>query len=227
MITPYKYRYLLGSEAIRTKDGKYQVYHNGKRIEIENREVEFMAPYDDEGNPMKLTKSEFNKIVEGTMGIIRTYGEFEDEYNGPKYEYLIHTWGGFYNDQYKKYHNFKPGYVWFDTAEERDNYLKVLKNIEETFNCRMLTYTLAEGFHTRNETVLHRVVKYKGKLIYSENNLGYDFPIDGGVEYIMEWKWTPGCNDYAAIDDESKLKDVEIIAEWITGAKVIANFEDK
>ena len=73
MITPYKYRYKLGRETVRTKNNKYQVYHNGVRHEIESKEVEFMSDH-------KLTTEEFNKTVAGTVGIIEVKGEFEMEH---------------------------------------------------------------------------------------------------------------------------------------------------
>ncbi len=32
-----------------------------------------------------------------------------------KYEYLLQTWGGFYNDEHVAIHGKEPGYLWFDT----------------------------------------------------------------------------------------------------------------
>lgn len=145
--------------------------------------------------------------------------------NKPKYEYIVHTWGGFYNDQYKRIHHFEPGYKWFDNEFERDQYVSVLKSYEEKLNARHLMVVLDEGYHTHIKTILHRVVKYKGEFIYSEYDMGYAYPMDA-AEYHMEYKWTPGFNDYAAIedsDDEEQLKQVEIISEWITGAKLVSN----
>jgi hypothetical protein len=79
MITPYRYRYTLGSEAERTKDGKYKVCHNGNPMEIESKEVEFNGFVDEEGIPKKLTVEEFSKITEGTVGIVDIFGEFKDQ----------------------------------------------------------------------------------------------------------------------------------------------------
>lgn len=136
----------------------------------------------------------------------------------PKYEYMVNTWGGFYNDQHKNKHHQEPGYRWFETKEERHLYITSLETISEQLNAKMLMYTFEEGYHTRIKTVLHRVIYYKGKEYYSENDLGFGFPMDG-AEYIMEWKWTPGGNDCVAFEGEDEK--YETIAEWITGAKVI------
>mgnify|MGYP003453093985 CR=1 FL=1 len=41
-----------------------------------------------------------------------------------KYEYLLHTWGGFYNKYYQEEHGEVPGYHYFDSKEERDEYFQ-------------------------------------------------------------------------------------------------------
>lgn len=78
-VTHYKYRYTLGKDRELTTDGKFKivVYHNGNRMEIENREVEFYAPVNNEGNAKILTMDEFKEIVKGTKGITTVRGEFK------------------------------------------------------------------------------------------------------------------------------------------------------
>ena len=49
-----------------------------------------------------------------------------------KYEYMLHTWGGFYNKEYRDVHGYAPGYYWFETADERKSYVETLKFIEES-----------------------------------------------------------------------------------------------
>lgn len=37
----------------------------------------------------------------------------------PKYEYHLHTWGGFYNKEYSEIHKKPNGDFWFESYEER------------------------------------------------------------------------------------------------------------
>jgi hypothetical protein len=141
--------------------------------------------------------------------------------NNIKYEYMLQTWGGFYNKEFKDLHHEIEGYKWFDTVQDRDLEITRLKNIEITLNARYLAISLEEGYHTRIETICHRVVRFKNSNnnIYSELNMGYGYPISA-AKYHMEYKWTPGFNDYEAIQDDKDLNKIEIIAEWITGAEI-------
>lgn len=47
-----------------------------------------------------------------------------------KYEYLLHTWGGFYNKEHQDKHGEVKGYHYFDTEQERSDYLAKLRKIE-------------------------------------------------------------------------------------------------
>jgi hypothetical protein len=81
--TPFKYRYTLNPREVeRTDVGNFIVYHHGKRMEINTLEVEFGIP----GNEDMLTKEQFYKIIEGTKGIKKIYGEFKDEFKWMDYE---------------------------------------------------------------------------------------------------------------------------------------------
>lgn len=138
----------------------------------------------------------------------------------PKYEYMLKTWGGFYNEEYKKIHKQESGYRWFSTNKERQEYIDHLKQIEEELNARHLAITTEEGYHTRNETILHRVVEYDNKEIYSYYNMGFGYPISA-AKYHLEYKWYPGFNDYELEKyyDKINYREVKVIQEWITGAE--------
>jgi hypothetical protein len=133
-----------------------------------------------------------------------------------KYEYLLHTWGGFYNKEHQ--HSEESGYHYFDTEKERDDYLKKLKALEEKLNARHLVATLSEGYNTRTKTILHRVVKWDGKEYYSNYEMSPNYPYDV-AKYHLENKWYLGFNDYPIGEDfDYDNNEVETIQEWITGA---------
>lgn len=136
---------------------------------------------------------------------------------GMKYEYLLYTWGGFYNEYNKGIHKEQEGYHYFDTEEERSKYIHKLKAIEKDTNALYLMTHLAEGYYVRTIPMLHRVIRYKGKEYYS-----YDTRLPGtpyyAMKYNLENKWYPGCNDYPLGEDFEHYDDVETVQEWITGA---------
>lgn len=71
--TPYKYGFQLGRLTPRTSSGKYIIVFDGEERHIENNRVEF-ASID-----RKISFSEFQERVKGTIGIQAIYGEFEDD----------------------------------------------------------------------------------------------------------------------------------------------------
>ena len=133
-----------------------------------------------------------------------------------KYEYLLHTWGGFYNKYYQEKHGEVPGYHYFDSKEERDEYLENLKKIEIELSAFHLATILCEGYNTREVTTLHRVIKYEGKEYYSKYELSPNYPYDA-AKYHLENKWYPGFNDYP-LGEDFDYENVETVQEWITGA---------
>jgi len=133
-----------------------------------------------------------------------------------KYEYLLHTWGGFYNDQYSKIHKKKDGFIYFDTKIERDTYVKELEVIEQRLNARHLVIKLSEGYNTRTIIMLHRVIKFDGKEYYSEYKLSPNYEFDV-AKYHLENKWYPGFNDYP-LGEDFDYEKVKTVQEWITGA---------
>lgn len=137
----------------------------------------------------------------------------------PKYEYHVHTWGGFYNKEHKDIHKKESGDFWFNTKEERQSFIDELRTIEKQLNARHLAMTLSEGYCCRIHTVLHRVVEWQGKQYYSSYDMGINYPF-GAAKFHLEWKWTCGFNDYPLGEefDYHKNKPI-VIQEWITGAE--------
>jgi hypothetical protein len=94
------------------------------------------------------------------------------------YEYMLHTWGGFYNKEFQEKHGYKSGYFWFDTEEEREAYILKLKEAEEKYNARVLAISRVEGTHTRFKTIGMIIFTYQGKEYPYEHDFGYMFPFD-------------------------------------------------
>ena len=133
-----------------------------------------------------------------------------------KYEYLLDTWGGFYNKEHQ--HSEKSGYHYFDTKEERTSYLNKLKALEEKLNDRCLLSRINEGYNTRIITTLHRVVKWKGIEYYSSRKISPNHSYDS-AKHNLKNKWDLGVKDYPLGEDfDYSNSNLEIIQEWITGA---------
>ena len=139
--------------------------------------------------------------------------------NSMKYEYMLHTWGGFYNKEFKRVHKYEPGYFYFDSKKERDEYLSKLKKVEESLNARSLAVDVEEGYHLRDgEIVAHRVCKYNGEARHTTRSFPPGYPYAIAV-YHIENKWYPGFNDYPFGEDfDYERNKVTIIQEWITGS---------
>ena len=80
MITPYRYRFVLGPNNPRTIENKHIIVYDGDRMEIDSNSVEFKSE-------KKLTWGEFLDKTKGTEGISGVYGSFEED--DIKYRSLI------------------------------------------------------------------------------------------------------------------------------------------
>jgi len=135
-----------------------------------------------------------------------------------KYEYLLHTWGGFYNKEHQEKHGETSGYHYFDTEQPRDEYLAKLRKIEKELNANTLVVRESEGYNVRIITMLHRVVRWDDKEYYTEYKLGPDYPYEV-AKYHLENEWYPGFNSYPFGDNfDYENNNIETIQEWITGA---------
>ena len=150
------------------------------------------------------------------------YNSFNANFSNPyKYEYLLFTWGGFYNKEHQDKHKEIGGCHYFDNFIERNNYLQKLKDIEFELNAKHLAFTVNEGFHVREHTILHRVILYNNINYYTQNDMGANYHYDA-AKYHLQNKWYPGFNDYPLGEDFDYSK-VKIIQEWITGSFTINN----
>ena len=116
--------------------------------------------------------------------------DFENE----KYEYLLHTWGGFYSDEHKAKHGLEPGYFWFDTAEERQKFLDGLREIEKKFQSNYLAHDFEEGKHVRYRTIARMKFVYNGKEYPIEYDFGFGYPIDAAQFSFEDGNNSCDCN---------------------------------
>lgn len=124
-----------------------------------------------------------------------------------KYEYLLHAWGGFWNQENFKVHkepNFE--YKWFDTYAERQAEVQRLQKIaseradylikNKLFNDSCIAMHLTEGYLTRYKFVIQSIIEVQGELKTIENDLGYGFWSDSEMDelgnfanYFKEYKY--------------------------------------
>jgi hypothetical protein len=124
-----------------------------------------------------------------------------------KYEYLLKTWGGFWNKHNIEIHKEPEIHNrWFDTKEDRNTEIERLKLLEKThgeylnskgkINDSCIVMSLSEGLLTRYKFVIQSHVKVDDKIKVVENNLGYGFfdvkeldELGVCADYMKEWKW--------------------------------------
>ena len=109
-----------------------------------------------------------------------------------KYEYMLHTWGGFYNPEYN--HGMEAGTFWFDSAEERQAYLDRLRVLEAEYNAKHLVYTMKEGTETRLRTVAKMVFEYGGRSFDFQLDFGYAYPVHSAFYMFEEGNYSCDCN---------------------------------
>jgi hypothetical protein len=143
-----------------------------------------------------------------------------------KYEYLLTTWGGFWNPGNIEIHGEpKVHDRWFDTREARDAEATRLQDLAERhgryllslgrFNDSVIAGRLSEGYLTRHEFVIQSHVKVGEEIRIIENNLGFGFwshdefdELGEVADYMKEWRYDLG-NDLP--DDAERLYSTLIL----------------
>ncbi len=139
------------------------------------------------------------------------------------YEYGVHIWGGFFNELNPYKHDIKRGSHYFDTEQERDDFIKLLRKHEtegrKVYRLSTIATHKTEGVGIRNHSCCHRIVEYKGVHYYSKNQWSWVEDVEA-LKYHMEWKWYPGFNDDVVeetLKEDVDYKEVTIVEEWVTG----------
>lgn len=147
--------------------------------------------------------------------------EYNKKFNLPldlKYEYLLSTWGGFYNDKNFKIHGESEGNYYFDSNESRQIYLDKLQQIEKDLNIYKLCFNKSEGYNCREFPTLHRVFKYQDKIYHQELKYDFNYSFDH-CDYYLQNKWILG--DFLGEGVDYNYDEVVIIQEWIEGSFTI------
>ncbi len=112
------------------------------------------------------------------------------DFSKEKYEYMIHTWGSFYNEEFFEIHRKEEGYHFFDTSEDRQKYIdelrKINRQIEEgTGNSESLLIVSKDGQGLRYKTIAKMNFNYKGKSYPYEHDFGYGFE-EGSARFMFD-----------------------------------------
>lgn len=110
------------------------------------------------------------------------------------YEYMVQTWGGFYNDEHKAVHKLEPGYYWFSTEEARADFINERTRISVELNAHVFVTVLYEGRHTRMRTVARMDLVLDGKTYPLAYDFGYAFEEDAAEYIFNEGNYSCDCN---------------------------------
>jgi hypothetical protein len=111
-----------------------------------------------------------------------------------KYEYLLHTWGGFYNEEHKANHGLEPGYFWFSTAVDRQKFFDNLKKIEKKYSAYYLASSFKEGKHVRYRTIARMKLVYNGKEYPYKYDFGFGYPVHSAHYMWEDGNYSCDCN---------------------------------
>ena len=115
-------------------------------------------------------------------------------FKNEKYEYLLHTWGGFYNEEHKAKHGLEPGCFWFSTADERKKFLDSLKEVEKKYDAHSLVFSFEEGKHVRYRTIARMKLVYNGKEYPYEYDFGFGYPVESAHYMWEDGNYSCDCN---------------------------------
>ena len=140
----------------------------------------------------------------------------------PPYLYKVLTWGGFYNEEHVKHHKQVEGVRYFGSAEERNTYIKDLRQIAKNNKASVLAFAFTQGFepYIRQDIILHRVTESEGVRYYTKYEVSNCHSWSwNDANYHMANKWYPGHNDYPMGDDfDYGRDDWIVVSEWIEGS---------
>ncbi len=110
-----------------------------------------------------------------------------------KYEYLLKTWGGFYNEEFQKIHRKEEGSFFFDTKKERKACIDELRQIEKKLNANFLMIREEEGKDVRYSTIAKMKMVYNGKTYDYEEDFGF-YPKSTAHFMFHDGNYACDCN---------------------------------
>ena len=119
-------------------------------------------------------------------------------------EYMAHIWGGAWNKDanpsIEKDLGIKEGYHYFKTKEERDSFLKLVK--QDKYSNQGLVCDLKEGEMTHKRTIFVADLKYKDMVYTIHYDFGYEYPEEVAIFMFEEGNYSCDCNMSSFIQDE-------------------------
>lgn len=116
------------------------------------------------------------------------------DFSKEKYEYMLHTWGGFYNVEHVKIHGKKPGYFFFYSMKELKDYEFDLKQIEKELGAHVLMTHIEEGQHVRYKTIAKMKFLFNGKTYDYQEDFGYAYPLESAKFMFEDGNYACDCN---------------------------------
>ena len=117
-------------------------------------------------------------------------------------EYMAHIWGGAWNENanpsIEKDLEIKEGYHYFKTEEERDRFLKLIKQ----YSSQGLVWDLREGEMTHKRTIFVADLKYKDLVYTIHCDFGYEYPEEEAIFMFEDGNYSCDCNRSLFIQDE-------------------------
>ena len=119
-------------------------------------------------------------------------------------EYMAHIWGGAWNENanpsIEKDLEIKEGYHYFKTKEERDKFLKLIK--QDKYLNQGLVLDLKEGEMTHKRTIFVADLKYKDMVYTIHCDFGYEYPEEEAIFMFEDGNYSCDCNRSLFIQDE-------------------------
>ena len=117
-------------------------------------------------------------------------------------EYMAHIWGGAWNKDanpsIEKDLGIKEGCHYFKTEEERDRFLKLIKQ----YSSQGLIWDLREGEMTHKRTIFVADLKYKDMVYTIHCDFGYEYPEEEAIFMFEDGNYSCDCNRSLFIQDE-------------------------
>lgn len=116
-------------------------------------------------------------------------------------EYMVHIWGGAWNSDanpsIEKDLGIKSGCHYFDTEEEKNEFLKLLDN--PIYSKQGMARDIKYGVMTHKRTIFVGTFKYKDKEYVLHYDFGYEYPEDSAIFYFTDGNFGCDCNRSLAI----------------------------
>ena len=109
---------------------------------------------------------------------------------------MVHCWGGAWNKgaepSIEKDLGIIPGFHYFSTEQEKDDFIAKLNN--PIYKKHGLVWTTQEGEFTHKRTVFVGVFVYKGEEFILHDDFGYEYPEDSAIFMYTTGNYGCDCN---------------------------------